>query len=276
MGRRARGFVDEMAELPWPVALAVGVLGYLLLKFAAPPLLAAFGGAFGKGLATHAQLFGFLGTGFLVLCCMAAISSYLNAARNRRLLDTRSNLDSLAALGWRDFERLVGEAFRRQGYEVEATGLGGADGGIDLILRKHGRRILVQCKHWRRNKVPVNVVREMVGLLAHHNADEIRIAAFGGFTPDAERFAQGKPITLIDGAALLRMVREVQAGGTPVTPSDQSPLHNTTLHHEPAPAAANDVNTCPRCAAPMVQRKNRRTGEVFLGCSRFPACRGTL
>jgi restriction system protein len=133
----------------------------------------------------------------------------------------------------------------------------------------------VQCKHWRRNKVPVNVVREMVGLLAHHNADEIRIAAFGGFTPDAARFAQGKPIALIDGAVLLRMVREVQTGAASVAATEQPSPHNRTFHPEPEPAPAMDANACPRCAAPMVQRKNRRTGEVFLGCSKFPGCRGT-
>lgn len=33
---------------------------------------------------------------------------------------------------------------------------------------------------------------------------------------------------------------------------------------------------CPRCASPMVERQNRSTGEAFLGCSRFPSCRGTL
>lgn len=67
-------------------------------------------------------------------------------------------LERIAALGWRNFERLVGEAYRRHGYSVEETGLGGADGG----------RVLVQCKQWRRRRVPVNVVREMYGLLAHH------------------------------------------------------------------------------------------------------------
>jgi restriction system protein len=59
----------------------------------------------------------------------------------------------------------VGEAFRRQGYTVEETSLGGADGGIDLILRKDGRRTLVQCKQWKRQRVGVNIVREMAGLL---------------------------------------------------------------------------------------------------------------
>ena len=33
--------------------------------------------------------------------------------------------------------------------------------------------------------------------------------------------------------------------------------------------------TCPDCGWAMVKRRNRRTGEAFFGCSRFPACRGT-
>lgn len=32
---------------------------------------------------------------------------------------------------------------------------------------------------------------------------------------------------------------------------------------------------CPSCNGAMVKRKNRKTGESFLGCSRFPKCRGT-
>lgn len=32
---------------------------------------------------------------------------------------------------------------------------------------------------------------------------------------------------------------------------------------------------CPRCSSSMVQRTNRDSGEAFLGCSRFPSCRGT-
>lgn len=32
---------------------------------------------------------------------------------------------------------------------------------------------------------------------------------------------------------------------------------------------------CPRCGAPMVERMNSRTGELFLGCAEFPRCRAT-
>lgn len=32
---------------------------------------------------------------------------------------------------------------------------------------------------------------------------------------------------------------------------------------------------CPRCGSPMLTKTNRSTGDPFLGCSRFPDCRGT-
>ncbi|MAM61425.1 NERD domain-containing protein [Maritimibacter sp. UBA3975] len=35
------------------------------------------------------------------------------------------------------------------------------------------------------------------------------------------------------------------------------------------------ASACPRCGANMVERTNKRSGDTFLGCSRFPQCRGT-
>lgn len=37
----------------------------------------------------------------------------------------------------------------------------------------------------------------------------------------------------------------------------------------------NDAAKCPRCGAKLVERANRQSGEQFLGCSRFPRCKGT-
>ena len=69
-------------------------------------------------------------------------------------------------MNWRDFELLVGEAFRLRGYTVTETGGGGADGGIDLQLTRGGETFLVQCKQWKAYKVSVNVVRELYGVMA--------------------------------------------------------------------------------------------------------------
>ena len=32
---------------------------------------------------------------------------------------------------------------------------------------------------------------------------------------------------------------------------------------------------CPDCGSKMLQRKNKQSGNVFYGCSKFPDCRGT-
>lgn len=37
---------------------------------------------------------------------------------------------------------------------------------------------------------------------------------------------------------------------------------------------SSDSYSCPVCNAPMTLRANRRTGEQFWGCSRYPSCNG--
>lgn len=266
MRSRRRGGFEELARLPWPVGLIAGLVAFLLLHEGVPAWMASTGGPLAQGFFQGmGGIFGAASWILLAGCWLAALLSFLDARRKRRLLETRTDLDSLAANGWRDFERLVGEAFRRQGYAVEETGLGGADGGIDLILRRDGRRTLVQCKQWRKERVSVNVVREMYGLLAHHRADDVIIAAWGGFTADAARFASGKPIRLLDGEALLAMIRTVQTGQ----------VHPTERQEPMLTAPAADAPDCPQCGSDMVRRNNRRNGAQFWGCTRFPACRGT-
>jgi restriction system protein len=52
----------------------------------------------------------------------------------------------------------------------------------------------------------------------------VKIVAVGDFTPDAQRFAQGKPIELIHGEALLALIRAVQS----TTPAATNPAPKPT------------------------------------------------
>lgn len=208
----------------------------------------------------------------LGICWLGALLSYIKGRKRRHLLETQTGLDSLRAMSWRQFEMLVGEAFRRRGYAIEETGLGGADGGIDLILRRDGKTTLVQCKQWKTQRVDVKVVREMFGLLAHHGAAAVKIVAVGDYTADAQRFAQGKPIELIHGEALLAMVRE---GQTPApAPATAAAPARPVVAATPEPAPSSPPS-CPTCGGDMVRRSNRQTRDHFWGCATYPACRGT-
>lgn len=199
-----------------------GIVGFIVVRWGILAWLSNQSGMFAQGFSQQSgSIIAPLAWVLLGICWMAALFSYLGARRRRRFLDTRTTLDSLATGGWRQFEQLVGEAFRRQGYAVEETGLGGPDGGIDLILRKDGQRTLVQCKQWKRQQVGVSVVREMAGLLAHHQAGAVKIVCIGSYTSDAEAFALGKPIELISGEQLLEMIQAAQRADAPLQRPDQ-------------------------------------------------------
>jgi len=282
MARRSRSTLETLTHLPWPVGIVVGMIMFAVLGFVIPTQLESMrlGGQQLALQGSSVRPLTMLAWLALALCWMAAGVAWLGARRRRRLLDQQRDLDSLAALDWRDFERLVGEAYRRAGWAVEETGLGGKDGGIDLILRRDGRTVLVQCKQWRRRQIPVTVVRELWGLAQHHRADGVILACIGTYTADASAFATGKPIELVNGDALLEMVRGVRATPRATTPSTDR-MHDAALSNaagpRPAPGVGNETASlpCPVCAAPMMQRINRRTGQPFHGCSAYPKCRGT-
>jgi len=273
MAKRKEGGIELLASMPWPVGFVLGIVAYVAVRYGIGwymstvnnPVEQAMGRQLSAGVyAPFAWI-------VLILCWMGALASFVGSRRRRHLLERQTGLDSLRAMSWREFEMLVGEAFRRQGYAILETGLGGADGGIDLILRKDGKITLVQCKQWKTQRVDVKIVREMFGLLAHHGAAAVKIVAVGDYTADAQRFAHGKPIELIHGEALLAMVREDQAlMPAKATKATISPVVATTT--DPAPSS-NPI--CPKCGADMVQRSNRQTKDHFWGCSKYPACRGT-
>ena len=89
-----------------------------------------------------------------------AIDSFWFGKSRRRLVDDQTSLDPLRNTPWKQFEFLVAEAYRCHGYLVEYSLGRGADGGVDLILRRDGRTSLVQCKQWKVFSVGAPVVRE--------------------------------------------------------------------------------------------------------------------
>ena len=158
MGRRRQGtagdFVDLVALLPWWAGVALAYISYLVLhRLAAPPVLT--GGALPADLMSRTMISGLATAGQFVvplLCCAAAAISAIRRKKRRDLVGQATGSAAMSAvsdMSWQEFELLVGEAFRLQGFTVAERGGGGADGGVDLVLRRGGEKFLVQCKHWR-------------------------------------------------------------------------------------------------------------------------------
>jgi restriction system protein len=140
----------------------------------------------------------------LLLIIEPGIDLMLGGNKGKRLYRRSRNrgIESLQKIGWKDFEHLCAGYFSRHGYNVELKGLGGADGGMDLVIRRHGKRYLVQCKHWK-GRVGVSVVREMFGVMHAEQFSDVFVVGLSGFTKEAWNWSKGKPIRLMDGKSLV-------------------------------------------------------------------------
>lgn len=128
-------------------------------------------------------------------------SDRVKAKQYLRLTKHEDLRSAIGALSWLEFEQMVGEHFKKMGFSVSETSAG-ADGGIDLILYRHNKRYLVQCKQWKANKVGVQVVREVYGIISAHAAEGGFVITSGEFTKSAKAFVEGTNLMLVDGKQL--------------------------------------------------------------------------
>lgn len=279
MGRRRQSTFEDLVEIgakfPWWVGVILAAVAYLVLHPVATMEIAISGSTKDIGVSVSKAMFKAAATvgqyvlpaAFLIGAIVSVFSRWkLNALHDQAA--TGESKDVLQAMSWREFEQLVGEHFRRQGFSVTVLARGGADGGVDIILSRGGDRYLVQCKQWKARRVGVETIRELYGVMAAERAAGGYVVTSGYFTEEAKRFAEGREIELIDGERLSEIIKSQSAG--------------TSLRLDPGSSsgktAPGEVPRCPECSSPMVlrtARKGNHAGSSFWGCTAFPKCRGT-
>lgn len=273
----AEDLMELIAMLPWWVGCALALVSYWLFHRMAVQELAisVVPGQIAGNIVQSVwkTLAGFAQYLVPLLCFVSAGVSAVRRHQRQRLVTqvAGSAADAFDGMSWQEFELLVGEAFRLQGYQVTENGGGGADGGVDLVLRKAGDKFLVQCKQWKAFTVGVTVVRELYGVMAAQGAAGGFVVTSGRFTDEATSFASGRNVTLMDGPSLHVLIQQVTSARVGSARACDTPVAAHTAASVPAPS-------CPVCSTPMVQRTSRRgssSGSVFWGCDGFPACLGT-
>lgn len=246
----------------WLIALAATIGVYCLVRFGAPVWLDE---PYTHPLGTQFSRMAWI---FALPFALLTIVALGRLIADRRLFKRQVRKASLQDLSWRQFERLIGEMYRRQGYSVVETPRR-ADGGIDYMLARGPERWLVQCKHWKSRKVGVTTVRELAGVVAARQATGGIVITSGRFTPPAQAFAKSSDIRLVDGELLAREL---------LTFAEEPGLS----HLHPAHRGSSDGNgtpVCPACGGDMIKRTARRgdhAGKQFWGCARYPDCHGTV
>lgn len=252
--RRRSGLFNDLAAWPWWANLASGVAVFAIVRYAAP--------SFELASTALAAAIPFLSWSLLCAFALAAALSAYHQHTRRKLLEQQTDLDSIRNLPWDDFEHLVGEAYRRLGYHVRETGGDTRHGGADLVLRKRGRTTLVECKRWRLRKVRAATLRELQGVMAAEHAEHGIVVTTSAFTAEAHAFAVDRPIDLVDGPQLLKLLHSVRKTAPPPRPQPRS----------------RNEHRCPHCGREMVLRTAQRgpkAGMRYWGCTGFPTCKGT-
>lgn len=292
MSRRRRSgaledMLDLVAMLPWWMGVGLAVAAWLALRSMATvdpalELLPAQMSQFVSGtlLRTSASV----GQYFIPFLCLlgAAMSAWRRVQRRTLMRNVQASKAAgvLDGMSWREFEMLVGEAFRLDGFRVAETGGAGPDGGVDLVLNKGGEAFVVQCKQWKALKVGVDVVRQLYGVMAARGATGGFVVTSGRFTDDARRFAEGRNLNLVDGDGLMRLIGRVRSRKESVVKSHATEA-NADRMAVPASqrTTGSSAPTCPICSSAMVKRLARRganAGNAFWGCASYPGCKGIL
>ncbi|QNM97429.1 restriction endonuclease [Chitinimonas koreensis] len=201
MPRQDATFDDGHAPVASPAGWTgplLALVGYLVFHFSVdmlPPPLA-------RAAALLQYLF--------PLSCLAATLALSRLRRRHARLDDATALDVLDHICSSEFELLLAEAFRRRGYAVCTRRSRQSGSAVDLALDRGREQYFVQWRQWRAERVGIDAVRELYGAMVAEGAAGGFVVTAGRFGDDARRFAQGHEMKLIDGPALLRMIRGIE------------------------------------------------------------------
>jgi restriction system protein len=121
---------------------------------------------------------------------------------------------NLAAMDWQDFEHLIRELFEKEfsgrGAEVKIT-QASRDRGVDAIVFDpdpiHGGKYVIQAKRYT-NTVDVSAVRDLCAVVKKEGASRGILVTTSTYGADAYAFANNEPVTLLNGAELLGLLRK--------------------------------------------------------------------
>ena len=215
----AEDWIEIVARLPWWAGVALAVVFYVVLhRLAAQQVVTAVQPGQLGDMMTQTLWKSFAAVGQYLLPFICLVGAGMSAWRRHERKDLCPNACKHGRGRARRHELAGVRAAGRRGLSAaglrgDRDGRGGADGGVDLVLRKGREKFLVQCKQWRAFKVGVAVVRELYGVMAAKGAAGGFVVTSGSFTEEAIEFASGRNVTLVDGPKLFGLIRQAQGAG---------------------------------------------------------------
>lgn len=142
----------------------------------------------------------------LALGAFMAIFIVMRISQKEKL--RRSGIADIDKMDGITFEKYLGELFRNLGYEAKVTQESG-DFGADLILKKAGKKIVVQAKRYTKN-VGIKAVQEAQASIAHYKANEAWVVTNSDFTEAAYALAKSNQVQLVNRKKLIKLILQMK------------------------------------------------------------------
>ena len=148
---------------------------------------------------------------FFVTGVVLVAAAAFRIARDRRppkvTPDNAETPEDLLKLSSDQFLKMVATMYQRRGYQAKPAGLL-SDGGVDLIVyTPRGQKWIVQCNR-AHGQVGAHTVRDFYAALNHTKAARGIVVTTGTFSLEAQSWAKGKQLALVDGRAFLYAWKE--------------------------------------------------------------------
>jgi Restriction endonuclease len=119
--------------------------------------------------------------------------------------------DMLIATDWRSFENMVEALFRQAGFRSRILSLsedGGADIGLFSRNQPGSPASVLHCHHSGAERIGVSRVRALRHVMSEHQVPRGQLVISGRYTSDAKAYAREHHIRLMDGPAILALIRQ--------------------------------------------------------------------
>lgn len=176
-------------------------------------------------------------------------------------------LKKMAKSGIRDIDRMDGFQFeiylkallKELGYKSEVTKTT-HDYGADLLMKKDGKKIVIQAKRYNQNnKVGIDAIQQVYAAKPFYKAHDCWVMTNSLFTKSARTLAKACGVNLYDRNQLMELINTINPNITA-----------KQVFQEVEPKSRK----CPSCSGNLIKRTSR-TGNHFMGCSNYPSCNHT-
>ncbi|MFE4525761.1 restriction endonuclease [Cytobacillus firmus] len=119
----------------------------------------------------------------------------------------QTTLENLKQMHWHQFEAFIRQLYDFRGYEAALTPAT-CDGGKDIILLKDKVISIVECKRYNSPKVTRPDIQKFHSAILDTKAQKGYFVTTGEFTKPAVAYCEDKPIELINGEQLVKLIME--------------------------------------------------------------------